>query len=608
MEKLKDYGFVSNYLYALKMTAKGSKKMLIAIIVSGVFTIMAQMLGIYMPKIILSMIENQSELKDFIISILILGFAMIMFDFILTCAWQLFDIEDVKNDAYLEDLRMKKIYETDFKNMENPDFLDLVHRAKAALYKGMGFHGMLQQSRNFISQGAMTIITAVLIGVENVFIMISIFLASFIVAKILSYTSKVDKEKFTDFMAPTFRKIKYLDNTSKNFDFAKDLRLFKMSGIFSKEYSKLNSFFNRMNKIHHNRWFLCNMGMETFRFIQKTLMYVWLVYAVIFQNMSLSDFVLYIGLATRFNEAIGYISWVYSNLRQNSLMVNDYRNFVGWEEDVETKAEDEGIITDIDLNGYEFKFENVSFKYPGHDYYVLKNINLTINDGMKLAIVGVNGAGKTTFVKLIMKLYEPTEGRILLNGIDIKQYDRESYFKIFSPVFQNVECFALPIYQNVSFEDEEHTDFNKVNKSLEQSGLLEKINSYENGVHTNLLKIFDEKGIDLSGGEKQRLAMARALYKGGSVVILDEPTAALDALAEDRMYREFENMVSAKTSIFISHRLGSTQFCDKVAMFEDGKIVEEGTHEELMKMNGKYAYMYNIQSQYYKGGQENENI
>lgn len=287
-------------------------------------------------------------------------------------------------------------------------------------------------------------------------------------------------------------------------------------------------------------------------------------------------------------------------------MINDYRNFVAWEEHKETASANEGNITDINLDQFEFKFENVSFKYPGHENYVLKNVNLTINDGTKLAVVGVNGAGKTTFIKLIMKLYEPNEGRILLNGVDIKEYNREEYFKIFSPVFQNVECFAMPIYQNISFAEEENTDMDKVNAVLEQSGLKAKIDSYEKGIHTNLLKIFDKEGIDLSGGEKQRLAMARALYKGGRVVILDEPTAALDALAEDKMYREFEKMIQGKTAVFISHRLGSTRFCDKIAMFEDGTVVEEGTHDELMAKNGKYAYMFQIQSQYYEDKKDSE--
>lgn len=438
--------------------------------------------------------------------------------------------------------------------------------------------------------------------------MIIFVIIAFGTAKILAYFTELDKVKFTDKMVPIWRKMNYLESTSKNFDFAKDIRLFNMSKIFRKELGEVNDTFNTMNKTHHNRWILCNVSMETVLFIQKVLMYSWLVYNVIAGNYQISDFVLYVGLVTTFHNSVGYVNWIYSYLRGNCLLINDYRNFIDWEEDKETASEKDGHITDINLDKFEFKFENVSFKYPGHDKYALKNVNLTINDGTKLAVVGVNGAGKTTFIKLIMKLYEPNEGRILLNGIDIKEYNREEYFKLFSPVFQNIECFAMPIFQNISFAKEENTDMDKVNAVLEQSGLKAKIDSYEKGVHTNLLKIFDKEGIDLSGGEKQRLAMARALYKGGKIVILDEPTAALDALAEDRMYREFEKMIQGKTAVFISHRLGSTRFCDKIAMFEDGTIVEEGTHNELMAKNGKYAYMFQIQSQYYEGDAKCDSI
>mgnify|MGYP001033012935 FL=1 len=237
---------------------------------------------------------------------------------------------------------------------------------------------------------------------------------------------------------------------------------------------------------------------------------------------------------------------------------------------------------------------------PGHEKYVLKNINLTIEAGSKLAVVGINGAGKTTLTKLLMRLYEPTEGRILLNGVDVKKYDRDTYFKIFAPVFQNIEIFAFPVWQNISMKPENETDKNRTMEALERSGLDEKINKYENKIDTMLLRIFDPNGVDLSGGERQRLAMARALYQNREVLVLDEPTAALDALAEDRMYQEFNQMVKGKTAIFISHRLSSTRFCDKIVMFEDGRIIEEGTHEQLINANGKYRNMFQVQAQYYK--------
>lgn len=526
-------------------------------------------------------------------------------DVISTTCYNSFEFEYRKTEGYVEKKRMDKLFHTDFKNMESPDFLDYAQRAKTALNRGKGFHGVLYQSRNFIAQGTLMILSAALIGIQNLLMMIIFIVISFGIVKISSFFTKRDKIKFSDAMAPTWRKMNYLESTTKNFDFAKDIRLFNMSNAFFNQLSGVNETYKELNRKHHNRMVLWEVSLGSVLIVQKILMYTWLVYNVVTGAYQISDFVLYVGLVSTFHASVGYVNWIYSDMRTNSLMINDYRNFVDWKEDRETADEKDGHITEINLDKFEFRFENVSFKYPGHDNYVLKNVNLTIKNGAKLAVVGVNGAGKTTFIKLMMKLYEPSEGRILLNDVDIKEYNREEYFKLFSPVFQNVECFAMPIYQNISFAEEDKTDMNKINEVLEQSGLSEKINSYEKGIHTNLLKIFDKEGIDLSGGEKQRLAMARALYKDGKVVILDEPTAALDALAEDRMYREFENMIHGKTAVFISHRLGSTRFCDKIAMFEDGTIVEEGTHEELMAKNGKYAYMFGIQSQYYDEKQKN---
>ena len=612
MEKQKTYGFINNYLYVLNIARKSNLKLLAVVLIRPIVNIINTLLWSYAPKFVLSYIENNLDIDKIIFNIIIICFISLILDITYTTSNNAFEYEYHRTGSYVEKLRMDKLFHTDFKNMESPDFLDYVQRAKNALNRGSGFFGVLYESRNFIAQGTLMIVSAALIGIQNLIVMIIFIIIAFGTAKILSYFTELDKVKFTDKMVPVWRKMTYLESTSKNFDFAKDIRLFNMSKIFRKEMEEVNDTFNTMNKTHHNRWVWCNVSMELVLLIQKILMYTWLVYNVIVGNYQISDFVLYIGLVTTFHNSVGYVNWIYSYLRGNCLLVNDYRNFIDWEEDKKTAGEKDGHITEINLEQFEFRFENVSFKYPGHDNYVLKNINLTICDGTKLAVVGVNGAGKTTLIKLMMKLYEPSEGRILLNGVDIKEYNREEYFKLFSPVFQNVECFAIPIFQNISFAKEEDTDMDKVNAVLEQSGLKAKIDSYEKGVHTNLLKIFDKEGIDLSGGEKQRLAMARALYKGGKIVILDEPTAALDALAEDKMYREFEKMIQGKTAVFISHRLGSTRFCDKIVMFENGVVVEEGTHDELMAENGKYAYMFRIQSQYYedkkdsRGGQDDE--
>lgn len=605
MEKQKTYGFLNNFIYALNIERKSNLRLLAITLIKPIGDIVGTLLNSYAPKYVLSFIEDDLPFNTIIMYTVIICLIMMILDVISTTCYNSFEFEYRKTEGYVEKKRMDKLFHTDFKNMESPDFLDYAQRAKTALNRGKGFHGVLYQSRNFIAQGTLMILSAALIGIQNLLMMIIFIVISFGIVKISSFFTKRDKIKFSDAMAPTWRKMNYLESTTKNFDFAKDIRLFNMSNAFFNQLSGVNETYKELNRKHHNRMVLWEVSLGSVLTVQKILMYTWLVYNVVTGSYQISDFVLYVGLVSTFHASVGYVNWIYSDMRTNSLMINDYRNFVNWKEDRETADEKDGHITEINLDKFEFRFENVSFKYPGHDNYVLKNVNLTIKNGAKLAVVGVNGAGKTTFIKLIMKLYEPSEGRILLNDVDIKEYNREEYFKLFSPVFQNVECFAMPIYQNISFAEEDKTDMNKINEVLEQSGLSEKINSYEKGIHTNLLKIFDKEGIDLSGGEKQRLAMARALYKDGKVIILDEPTAALDALAEDRMYREFENMIHGKTAVFISHRLGSTRFCDKIAMFEDGTIVEEGTHEELMAKNGKYAYMFGIQSQYYDEKQKN---
>lgn len=605
MEKQKTYGFLNNFIYALNIERKSNLRLLAITLIKPIGDIVGTLLNSYAPKYVLSFIEDDLPFNTIIMYTVIICLIMMILDVISTTCYNSFEFEYRKTEGYVEKKRMDKLFHTDFKNMESPDFLDYAQRAKTALNRGKGFHGVLYQSRNFIAQGTLMILSAALIGIQNILMMIIFIVISFGIVKISSFFTKRDKIKFSDAMAPTWRKMNYLESTTKNFDFAKDIRLFNMSNAFFNQLSGVNETYKELNRKHHNRMVLWEVSLGSVLIVQKILMYTWLVYNVVTGAYQISDFVLYVGLVSTFHASVGYVNWIYSDMRTNSLMINDYRNFVDWKEDMETADEKDGHITEINLDKFEFRFENVSFKYPGHDNYVLKNVNLTIKNGAKLAVVGVNGAGKTTFIKLMMKLYEPSEGRILLNDVDIKEYNREEYFKLFSPVFQNVECFAMPIYQNISFAEEDKTDMNKINEVLEQSGLSEKINSYEKGIHTNLLKIFDKEGIDLSGGEKQRLAMARALYKDGKVVILDEPTAALDALAEDRMYREFENMIYGKTAVFISHRLGSTRFCDKIAMFEDGTIVEEGTHEELMAKNGKYAYMFGIQSQYYDEKQKN---
>ena len=245
----------------------------------------------------------------------------------------------------------------------------------------------------------------------------------------------------------------------------------------------------------------------------------------------------------------------------------------------------------------EIEFKNVSFKYPRTEKYIFKNLDFTIHKGERLAIVGVNGAGKSTLVKLMTGMFEPTEGEILINGIPIGKFDKKALYSMFSVVFQDVNVLAYTVLENVSCHAE--GDRARAMDALDRVGLGEKVRAYPKGLDQTLLKIIEEDGTELSGGEAQKLAIARALYKNANMVIMDEPTAALDALAEAEIYENFASLVAGKTAVYISHRLASTRFCDHIALFDGSGLAEYGTHDTLMALGGKYYEMFTVQGKYY---------
>lgn len=256
-------------------------------------------------------------------------------------------------------------------------------------------------------------------------------------------------------------------------------------------------------------------------------------------------------------------------------------------------------VDDINPENCIFEFHKVSFAYPETDTLVLRDFSMKICSGERLAVVGMNGSGKSTMIKLLCRLYDPTEGKITLNGIDIKEFDYSEYLKLFAIVFQDFRLLAFPVGENVACC--ESYDEEKVWKCLEMAGIKERVEEFPKKLETSIYKLYEKDGIDLSGGEEQKIAIARALYKDAPFVILDEPTAALDPIAESEIYSGFNEIIGNKTAVFISHRLSSCRFCTRIAVFHEGRIVEEGTHEELLTdKNGKYSQLWNAQAQYYK--------
>lgn len=313
-----------------------------------------------------------------------------------------------------------------------------------------------------------------------------------------------------------------------------------------------------------------------------------------------ADFVFYFGVIGGFSGWLNGIVGDFNRLYSFNLGISELREYFDYPDKANHST---GIALPNDTFSIEFK--NVSYQYPGSDTNTIENLNFKIEKGEKIAIVGINGAGKTTIVKLICGLYTPKSGEILINSQPLNDYNREEYYKLFSVVFQDIFMLPLSIAKNISSSTEEETDRQKVQNAINLAGLSSKIDSLPNGINTRLIKSVFEDAVDLSGGEMQKLALARALYKNGKALILDEPTAALDPIAESNIYTEYDRMTVGHTSIFISHRLASTRFCNRIFFLEDGKIIECGNHNELMSQKGKYFEMFDIQSHYYKDNLEN---
>lgn len=332
---------------------------------------------------------------------------------------------------------------------------------------------------------------------------------------------------------------------------------------------------------------------ELIRLFTQFLIYIFAAFGALAGRFSIGSITKYISALSNFSGAIKQIMVTGEQLRYNCEIAKLYFDFV--EIPSEMKSGERKIAPQ---ESHEFEFRNVSFKYPNTDIYVLKNLSYKIKQGKKLAIVGMNGCGKTTLVKLLCRLYDPTEGEILLDGINIKEYGYSDYLKAFSIVFQDYSLFAMSLAQNISCD--ETYEKQKVLSCLDEVGFSERLASLENGIDTVLYRDFERNGVMISGGEAQKIAMARALYKDAPIVIFDEPTAALDPISESEIYKRLNAIVKERTAIFISHRLSSCVFSDEILVMDSGEIVQSGSHEKLLSdAGGKYHELWNAQAQFY---------
>lgn len=500
-----------------------------------------------------------------------------------------------KLELKTEEYFCEKTANLSYEYIESRTFLDMREMAEKYMYANERFGGVYFSFLRIFGCLMNFLLIIGIVSSLNVFIIA--FLGVLIYINSLA-KAKVDKNYFNYYKETTKinRELDY--NRELIFDpsWLKEVKINNLQEKILNKIIVLEKY--TLKQLSLSRLFSIKMSLVIAgtELIRDAFKYIYLGIQVFNNSISIGSFTLYVSAINSFSNSLTELIASVISVKNTDLYYEEFNKFIALKSDQKDKKP---------INLEEIKtieFENVSFKYPNAEKYTLENISFKIEKGEKLLVVGENGAGKTTFIKLLLKLYEVTEGKILINGIDIKELDYENYMKNFSVVFQDFKIFSYSIKDNVTFFKNNIED-NRVLEVLDQSGFKIDNDKFKDGIYTNLFKEFDDTAIQLSGGEAQKLSIARALLKNGNLVILDEPTAALDPRSEYDIYMKFNDLVQDKTAIYISHRLSSAKICDKVMVFEKGKIAEYGTHGELLAQGGIYRELYTKQAQFY-----NENV
>lgn len=426
------------------------------------------------------------------------------------------------------------------------------------------------------------------INIIMILIILATCVGEFFLLKFLNKKEKGVK----DSRSSIFVKFDYYYSLSKDITAAKDIRLYGFADYFVFSIARLIAGLEKITSKYMHQSVKVGGTRALLNLMRELVAYAYLTYLVCQNKLSVSDFIFYFGIITGFSNWIMNLVYLYSNMERCCNDCAAFREFVESSEENENKP-------DIDFEDvHSIEFKNVHFTYPSAQKSTINNMSFKVNSGENIAIVGENGAGKTTAIKLLCGLYYPTDGDILVNGKSSRDFSSDSYFNLFSAVFQDYNFLPMRIAENICAASD--YDKEKLYSSFEKAGIMDKINSLENKENSLMVKDVYKDAVDFSGGEKQKLLLAKAIYKNAPVLILDEPTAALDPIAENELYLKYNEMTDNKISFFISHRLSSTRFCDRILFIKDGTIAESGTHEELMALKGSYYKMYQVQSYYYK--------
>lgn len=581
-----------NFSYMLKNWINWDKKSLIYFFIRVPALVIQPIITAYIPKAIIDCINNGASAERLIMIIALLSLLLT-----LTIWMDPFMNELIMGGARIIRMRyavmaFRKNLNTDYVNIENLEKREIQKRAED-FYSGRWSGGAdFINSCNYFCVAVVGVITSSALILKIDAFMILIILATcigqFFVLRIINKKIKENMDTRSKFRT----KFDYFYKSSKNTAAAKDIKLYGFQDYFIKALA--DSLFSIEKTIaKYTKQCAAFDAITAFlNFIREAVAYAYLVYLVTKGRITVSDFIFYFGIITGFSNWVVNLVFSYSRIEQCCNECAAYRKYV----EAKDSCDKCNPFPDKEINCIEFK--NVCFKYPSAEKDTIKNINLKFSGNENIAIVGENGAGKTTLIKILCGLYSPTQGQIYINGKNTEEFSKESLFDLFSAIFQDYCFLPMTIAENLTAQED--YDEEKLHSALEKAGIADKINSLKDKEKSLMDKSVYNSAVDFSGGEKQKLLLAKAVYKNAPALILDEPTAALDPIAENELYLKYNELTQGRLSFFISHRLSSTRFCDRILFISNGQITEEGTHESLMAKKGAYYKMYQLQSYYYQ--------
>lgn len=596
---------IKNFKYMFPLLLKKSPQTIILMLVSAIVNAAKSLFNVVMPAKIIEELTGNRSTDTLLLYVLIIVLGTLVLNALSTLCNNLLSYYSSKADFYIDEMLNNKVTKVDYHNIEDPEFIDLLNRAKKGMnqYSG-GIYSFIYAFQSiiwaiFTISGVITIIFA-----SRLYILFILSLFALIANNIIYRKIQNKNQEFRNHMVRFDRKLWYYNKNITSFRLQKELRLYDGKNLIKdtaaienpkafKEYNKLTNKLIQLNTVDSIVYYI----------ITNLLTILVLGYSVINDHLKIGSLIitwptvtisafsmLWQGINT-FDSAMSQLIYSLNDYLKACEYQNDFIDLMNIESDFITGKEPINKIETIE-------FKNVSFKYPRTENYILNNVSFKIDSKEKVSLVGLNGAGKTTIIKLLCRFYKVEEGEILVNGRNINEYEYEGYMKNLAIVFQDFKIISFNIKSNIAILDEDKEKFDDV---LKRAQVYDKVQSLPNKEYTYINKWFDKNGVEFSGGEMQKFAIARALYKESDLVILDEPTSALDPIAEAEIYYHFNEIVGRKLTIFISHRLSSCIFSDRIMVLDGSKIAEVGKHSELMKKeNGLYRKMFEAQATYYQ--------